>query len=318
MLNEMKMKSEKQNEVPHNHLFVVLTQVTLAIATSGPPTTTSTRATNGRWSMHPTKCPMMHLFRAGVVHADRVCIRTCMHTLIHSYTHPHSLIHAYTHTCLRSRVHSFMHTLIHAYTYPRTRSCRQSSLLSLLTLSQSKITTHIRPHRLQRRRHAALHTSVHGRSAPPREANYRSKVKCILFYFVRLLWHTPNLTLTHTYPHAYINYIYILSSLAYILLSSITPFYTYIIHVFINSYLDIYVLFIYTRLALAAAHVAYHQQDVPYTGPVIRGCTVLGEGARCQPTDRNDPGEGGGRTHPSRRVYAHTTITSCTCRDVVK
>lgn len=37
------------------------------------------------------------------------------------------------------------------------------------------------------------------------------------------------------------------------------------------------------RLALAAAHVAYGQKDVPFTGPVLKSCEVLMVGARCQP-----------------------------------
>jgi hypothetical protein len=43
------------------------------------------------------------------------------------------------------------------------------------------------------------------------------------------------------------------------------------------------------RLALAAAHVAYNQKDVPFTGPVLKSCTVLNEGARCLPNDPHNP-----------------------------
>lgn len=35
------------------------------------------------------------------------------------------------------------------------------------------------------------------------------------------------------------------------------------------------------RLALAAAHVAYDQPDVPFTGPVLASCAVLKENAHC-------------------------------------
>jgi hypothetical protein len=42
------------------------------------------------------------------------------------------------------------------------------------------------------------------------------------------------------------------------------------------------------RLALAAANVAYKQKDVPFTGPVLKTCTVLAEGARCLPNEPRD------------------------------
>lgn len=39
------------------------------------------------------------------------------------------------------------------------------------------------------------------------------------------------------------------------------------------------------RLALAAAHVAYGRSDVPFTGPVLRTCTVLNHGNMCLPSE---------------------------------